>query len=74
MSRSVFRRNGVWINKRDDSDKASSTHETQEDAYLEARRMIQNEGGGEIAIHGEDGKIREKNTIPPGNDDYPPKG
>ena len=29
---------------------------------------------GEVTIQGVDGKFREKNTIAPSNDTYPPKG
>jgi hypothetical protein len=30
------------------------------------------QGGGELVIHGQDGRIRERNTH--GNDPFPPKG
>ena len=30
-------------------------------------------GGGELNIHRADGKIRQKDAIPDGNDPYPPK-
>jgi hypothetical protein len=35
--------------------------------------MLKNQGGGELTTKGTDGKIRSKDTIPPGNDPYPPK-
>lgn len=59
---------GQWVNERNDGEKASSLHDTQEEAYEEAKTMLQNQGGGEISIKGNDGQIREKNTIKPGND------
>lgn len=34
--------------------------------------MLKKQGGGELSIHGRDGGIRSKNTVPPGNDPYPP--
>jgi len=66
--------NSVWLNKKNDADRASSTHETQQEAMDAARDMLGNQGGGELTIKGVDGKIRDKKTIKPGNDPYPPKG
>ena len=37
--RSVFRRDGEWINKRDGSARASSVHDTQRAAEAAARQM-----------------------------------
>lgn len=73
--RSVSRRSsdGKWANKRNDADKASSLHDTQREAEAAARQMLQNQGGGELTTMGRDGKIRSKDTIPPGNDPNPPK-
>lgn len=69
----VFRRDGKWINKRNDADRASSAHGTQKDAQAVAKRMLQNQGGGELTTMGRDGRIRSKDTIAPGNDPYPPR-
>lgn len=72
--RMVYRRaDKTWVNKRNDSDRASSTHRTQAEAEAAARRMLVNQGGGDLITKGLDGKIRSKDTIPPGNDPYPPK-
>ena len=72
--RTVYRRNdGKWVNKRNDSDRASSLHDTQRDAIEAAREMLQNQGGGELTTQGIDGKFRSKDTIKPGNDPNPPK-
>ena len=71
----VFRRDDdLWANKRNDAGKASSLHKTQGEAEEAAREMLRNQGGGELIIKGLDGKIRDKDTVPPGNDPYPPKG
>jgi hypothetical protein len=43
-------------------------HNTQEAAINAARTWLQNNGGGELNIHGTDGAIRAKDTIFPGND------
>lgn len=72
--RMVYRRNdGKWVNKRNDSDRASSLHNTQKDAVNAARSMLTNQGGGELITKGLDQKIRSKDTIPPGNDPCPPR-
>ena len=44
--RTVYRRDGEWINKRNDSDRASSKHKTQGEAVDAAREMLGNQGGG----------------------------
>jgi hypothetical protein len=67
------RHDGTWENKRNDSDKASSLHNTQREAEQAAKEMLKNQGGGELTIKGEDGKIRSKDTIQLGNDPNPPK-
>lgn len=72
--RTVFRRpDGSWANKRNDSDRASSVHETQKEAERAARDMLQKQGGGELITKGENGRIRSKDTIPPGRDTLPPR-
>jgi hypothetical protein len=68
------REDGMWANKRHDRTRASSLHKTQAEAIDAARRMLTNQGGGELSIQGMDGKIRDKNTIGGGNDPHPPKG
>jgi hypothetical protein len=54
--------------------RASSHHNTQADAIGRARTIIGNAGGGELNIHGRDGSIRAKDTIPNGNDPRSSKG
>ena len=46
------RPDGTWGNKRNDSDGASSVHDTQAEAQKAAREMLQNQGGGEITTKG----------------------
>ena len=71
--RMVYQRpDGTWVNKRNDADRASSLHNTQRDAEASARDMLRNQGGGELITKGTNGKIRSKDTIPPGNDPFPP--
>ena len=71
--RTVYKSGDDWINKRNDADRASSKHNTQKEALDAANRMLKNQGGGELTTKGRDGKIRSKDTIPPGNDPNPPK-
>ena len=71
--RIIFRRGDEWINKRIDSDRASSKHRTQREAVTAAREMLHNQGGGELTIKAEDGRIRSKDSIVPGNDPFPPR-
>lgn len=54
---------GSWGAKRAGGSTASSRHERQSDAYAAARDFAANSGGGEVRIHGTDGKIRNSNTI-----------
>jgi len=72
--RTIYRTsNGKWINRRNDAGKASSVHDTQQNAINSARTMLGNQGGGELTVMGRNGRIRSKDTIPPGNDPCPPK-
>lgn len=64
---------GNWANKKNSANKASSLHNTQKAAEDAARQMLKNQGGGELITKGLDGKIRSKDTIPPGKDPNPPK-
>ena len=72
--RTIYQRDdSKWANKRNDAGKPSSVHNTQQDAIDSAKIMLNNQGGGELTIMGKNGKIRSKDTIPPGNDPCPPK-
>ena len=63
-----------WANKMHGARKATSVHRTQEEAARAARRELEKSGGGELLIHGIDGRIRRKNTIHPAEDPFPPRG
>jgi len=64
---------GKWANKRIDAEKASSAHQKQSEAIGAAKEMLKSQGGGELIVKGLDGKIRSKDTIPPGKDPFPPR-
>jgi len=74
QDRIVYRKtDGNWVNKKSDSDRASSIHSTQKDAIKTAKDMLKNQGGGELTTQGIHGKIVSKDTIKPGNDPCPPR-
>ncbi|MHA6327297.1 DUF2188 domain-containing protein [Roseivivax sp. CAU 1753] len=60
-----------WAVKGTGNSRASSIHGTQREAITAARESAIRQGG-EMLIHGENGRIRERNTY--GKDPYPPKG
>ena len=64
---------GGWDVEAPGARRASSHHDTQADAIDRAREIVGNSGGGEIVIHGRDGRIRDSDTVAPGNDPNPPR-
>lgn len=64
---------GGWDVKKPGSNRSSSHTKTQQEAVDRAREIVKNQGGGEVRIHGKDGKIRDSDTIAPGNDPNPPR-
>lgn len=73
QDRTVYKKDNKWVNKRNDAKQATSLHDTQKEAEDIARQQLANQGGGELTTKGLDGKIRSKDTIPPGKDPNPPK-
>ncbi|MDH6679880.1 hypothetical protein M2284_004105 [Rhodococcus sp. LBL1] len=66
--------NGGWDVRKPGSSRSSGHSDTQADAINRARGIVRNVGGGEVVIHRPDGRIRDSDTIAPGNDPFPPKG
>ncbi len=64
---------GGWDVKKPGASRASSHHATQTEAEERAKQILSRDGGGEARIHGRDGRIRDSDTVPPGNDPHPPK-
>lgn len=60
-----------WQVKQENSKRSSGNFSTQKQAFERAREIAIN-NHQEVAIHGMDGRIREKHSY--GNDPYPPKG
>ena len=68
----VVPHDGGWAVRGEGNSRVTSTHNTQREA-IDAGREIAGNQGGELFIHGRDGRIRERDTVR-GNDPYPPKG
>jgi hypothetical protein len=64
---------GGWDVKKPGASKASAHTRTQKEAEARAKDIVRNAGGGEVPIHGRDGKIRDSDTVKPGNDPNPPR-
>lgn len=71
------------VQKRDDgkhevkkpgADRAGAVRDTQKEAIAAARQILANDGGGELQVRGLDGKLRQQDTIKPGNDPRSSKG
>ncbi len=74
QDRTVYRRGpDEWVNKRNDSDRATSVHKTQREAERAARDDLRRQGGGELTTKGMNGLIRSKDTIAPGRESNPPR-
>lgn len=68
----VVRRGEDWGVLGEGNQRDTSHHDTQKEAEEVAKEIAENQGGN-VIIHGRDGKIRERNTY--GKPDYyPPKG
>lgn len=64
---------GGWDVKAPGADRASAHRDTQAEAINRAREIVRNAGGGEVRIHDKQGRIRDSDTVPPGNDPNPPR-
>ncbi|MBM71133.1 MAG: hypothetical protein CME43_16855 [Haliea sp.] len=60
-----------WAVKGAGSQRATSVHDTQQQAINAARDIARNQKS-ELVIHRPDGRIRDKDSH--GNDPFPPKG
>lgn len=70
----VHNKDGGWDVKKADASRVSAHADTQAEAQGLARKIIHNQGGGELITHRKDGQIRAKDTIDPGNDPRSSKG
>ena len=65
------RHDGQWEVVKPGAGRASAITDTQSAAIDRARNILGNDSGGELTIKGQDGKIRDSDTVPPGNDPNP---
>lgn len=69
----VVKHEDGWAGKKEGSNRATFVVDTQKEAEKLSKQIVQNQGGGEVRIHGEDGKIRDSDTVKPAVDPNPPK-
>ncbi len=70
VQRVTPRPDGKWQHKADGSERATAVTNTQQEAIESAVDVAHNQGG-EVVVHGRDGRIRSKDSY--GNDPNPPK-
>ena len=63
---------GGWQVTRPGASRAIVRTDTQGEGIDRARALLRNDRGGELVIHGRDGRIRDADTVAPGNDPFPP--
>lgn len=59
---------GGWDVRKPSASRASSHHRTQAEAESRAKQILGRDGGGEAVIHDRRGRIRDADTVAPGND------
>lgn len=59
---------GKWEIQKESGKKSSGSAITQWEAEKLAKQYSGNSGGGEVRIHGLNGKIRDSDTVKPGKD------
>jgi len=64
---------GGWDVRAPGAQRSSGHDDTQADAISRAREIVHSAGGGEVVVHGRNGRIRDSDTVAPGNDPYPPR-
>lgn len=64
---------GGWDVRKPGTTRSSGHFDTQGEAISRARGIVGNTGGGDVVIHGRNGRIRDADTVAPGNDPYPPR-
>lgn len=69
--RYVVKRGDGWAVKAPGASRASAVAPTQKQAEARAKEIVRKQGGGEVRIHGRDGRIRESDTVKKGRDPNP---
>ena len=70
-SQHVVPRGNQWAVRKAGAERVTRRFDTQQEAIEVARGIARNQGG-EVFIHGRDGRIRERDSY--GNDPFPPRG
>ena len=70
VQRVTPRPDGKWQHKADGNERPTRVTDTQQQSIDSAIGVAQNQGG-EVIVHGKDGKIRSKDSY--GHDPCPPK-
>lgn len=70
-SQHVVPRGKKWAVRKAGAERVTRRFDTQQEAIKAARGIARNQGG-EVFIHGRDGRIRERDSY--GNDPFPPPG
>lgn len=65
------RKDGYDVLK-ENASRISGHYDTKSRAESQAKDFSRNTGGGEVRIHGADGRIQDSDTIKPGHDPHPP--
>ena len=71
--RYVVKHSDGWAVKAPRAGRASGVFDRQSDAIDRAKDIVGNLGGGEVRIQRMDGRFRDSDTVPPGNDPFPPR-
>ncbi|WP_370307602.1 DUF2188 domain-containing protein [Sinimarinibacterium flocculans] len=62
-----------WAVRAPGGARPSAVRSTQQEAEQRAKEIVRNLGGGEVRIQGRDGRFRDSDTVPHGNDPCPPR-
>lgn len=74
-NRTVQKRDdGKWEVRAPGASRASAVTDTQGQGITRGRDILARDGGGELRVRGENGQIRQQDTIAPGNDPSSSKG
>jgi hypothetical protein len=62
------RTDGKWEGVKEDHQRAGVVADTQKEVIDRTREIVRNAGGGELVIKGRNGRIRDSDTVAPGNE------
>ena len=64
--RTVYKRHdGKWVNKRNDRTRATSLHDTQDEATASAEAYLKRQRGGRLTVMNADGQILSNEVLFP---------